>query len=107
MFTTTTSQKGNKTLTYPIGLLTADENVYAGAVSSAPADANYFLNSNTIFLTMSPYATYANFADFTNIFGTVFRHEFSNVGVRPVVNISSVVEITNGDGTKDNPYVIK
>ena len=107
LFTTTTSQKGNKTLTYPIGLLTADENVYAGAVSSAPADANYFLNSNTIFLTMSPYATYANFADFTNIFGTVFRHEFSNVGVRPVVNISSVVEITNGDGTKDNPYVIK
>ena len=107
LFTTTTSQKGNKTLTYPIGLLTADENVYAGATSSAPADANYFLNSNTFFWTMSPYTTYANFADFTNILGTVFHHEFSNVGVRPVVNISSVVEITNGDGTKDNPYVIK
>ena len=107
LFTTTTSQKGNKTLTYPIGLLTADENVYAGAASSAPADVNYFLNSNTLFWTMSPYTTYANFADFTNILGTVFHHEFSNVGVRPVVNISSVVEITNGDGTKDNPYVIK
>ena len=107
LFTTTTSQKGNKTLTYPIGLLTVDENVYAGAVSSAPADANYFLNSNTFFWTMSPYATYANFADFTNILGTAFHSEFSNVGVRPVVNISSVVEITNGDGTKDNPYVIK
>ncbi len=105
LFTTTTSQKGNKTLTYPIGLLTVDEVIYSGASTQEQGD--YSLNNNTIFWTMSPYATYDNFAGFSNMLGVVFYNEFSNVGVRSVVNISSVVEITNGDGTKDNPYVIK
>ena len=28
-------------------------------------------------------------------------------GVRPVINLNSTVEITSGDGTSSNPYVIK
>ena len=28
-------------------------------------------------------------------------------GVRPAINLSSYVEITSGDGTIDNPYVVK
>ena len=106
LFTTTTSQKGNKSLTYPIGLLTADELMYSGASTQEQGDY-YLNNNNTIFWTMSPYATYGKFAGSSNMLGIVFYNGFSNVGVRPVVNISSVVEITNGDGTKDNPYVIK
>lgn len=29
------------------------------------------------------------------------------IGVRPVVNLKSNVEITSGDGTEGNPYIIK
>ena len=106
LFTTTTSQKGNKTLTYPIGLLTADEAIYSGVPVPEPVDYNYYLN-NTVYWTMSPHDSFSNFANFVNIIGAGYNNNFSLLGVRPVVNISSVVEITNGDGTKDNPYVIK
>ena len=30
-----------------------------------------------------------------------------SLGVRPVINLSSDVEIISGDGTKDSPYVVK
>ena len=31
----------------------------------------------------------------------------ANVVANPVINIKSTVAITDGDGTKNNPYVIK
>ena len=112
LYTTATSTKGNKALTYPIGLITADEVVYAGGASYT-SNANYYM-SGEAFWTMSPcYLYYASGAPFTYVwslhandymrFGTVD----SSSNIRPVINLKSTVEITGGDGTSDNPYVIK
>ena len=72
---------------------------------------NYYLNNNTIYWTMSPWG----FVRFDAFVGDVSgdgsvdndasrRYE---VGVRAAVNLSSYVEITSGDGTLANPYVVR
>lgn len=55
LYTTTTSNKGNKSLTYSIGLITADELIYAGTTKSG--NNNYYLYSGNgnDYWTMTPY----------------------------------------------------
>ena len=118
LFTTATSTNGNKALTYPVGLLTADETSYAGGGVVGATNPDYYLNDLTFSWTMSP----IDFGDNTVIIAAI-AWEFlrapadgrlsSNtcsgcgLGVRPVINLSSDVEIISGDGTINNPYVVK
>ena len=114
LFTTSTSSKGNKALTYPVGLITLDEVVYAGGVYDE-GNQNYYLNNITIYWTMSPWRFGGVDAWVGSVFGSVVG--FDDVddedssddvrGVRATVNLSSYVEITGGNGTIDNPYVVK
>ena len=52
LFTTPLSNKGNKALTYPIGLITADEVAYAGSGVNI-ANSSYYLASGGITMTPS------------------------------------------------------
>ena len=109
LFTTTTSQKGNKTLTYPIGLLTADEISYAGS-TYFKSDDNYL--DTTAYWTMSPRQFSGSTAEEDNdlyIFDEALSGTIPGVifGVRPVINLSDDVGVVIGDGTKDSPYVVK
>ena len=109
MFTTTTSSKGNKALTYPVGLLTADEVMYAGGKYNK-SNATYYLNNSTIYKTMSPWDFDGGVARVGGVLGNVgvySTYSGSVGGVRAAVNLSSYVEITSGNGTFDNPYVVK
>ena len=109
LFTTSTNSKGNKALTYPVGLITLDEVVYAGGTYHI-ANATYYLNNSTQYWTMSPWYFDGESADVGSVYGHGLvsdDYSYFVFGVRAAVNLSSVVEITNGDGTKDNPYVIK
>ena len=108
LFTITTSTKGNKALTYPVGLLTTDEVIYAGAVEARDEGVkkvNHYLNNDTVYTTMS-----VAYGDGLNIYysynGLVYSPGAAS-GVRPVINLSSDVEIISGDGTINNPYVVK
>lgn len=108
LFTTTTSSKGNKALAYPIGMITADEVVYAGAVYGA-GTSNFYLGTSPFWIG-SPYGYVANgsFARvwvITNGFiGNDDARIYSNI--LPVINLKSNVEISNGEGTSSSPYVI-
>ena len=109
LFTTTTSSKGNKALTYPVGLITPDEVVYAGGTYHN-ANATYYLNNSTEYWTMSPCRFDGGFAYVGYVVGSgSMNFDFSGyvIGVRATVNLSSYVEITGGDGTIDNPYIVK
>ena len=109
LFTTTTSSKGNKVLTYPVGLITLDEVVYAGG-SYDEENQNYYLNNNTLYWTMSPWYFGGLDACIGNVNGgdvVYFGTSLPVLGVRATVNLSSYVEITSGDGTIDNPYIVK
>ena len=116
LFTLKSSTKGNKTLDNPIGLLTADEAIYAGYSGT---NKNIYLHNNVPSWTMSPeaYGDYATLHIFHYIFGSGnLSVNYSNNGTtlihaRPVINLISDVEFTlegTGEaGTATNPYVIK
>ena len=109
LYTTSTAIKGNKALTYPIGLISADEVAYAGSVVLYKND--YYLTGSSLW-TMTPTysggqtgaSLYAIKDD--NTFGS-FNGFASVFNIKPVINLKSTVEITSGDGTESNPYVIK
>ena len=121
LYTTSTSTKGNKSLTYPIGLLSADEVMYAGG-KGFYSRSNYFLVDSTpmdlraLLWNMTPFESSTQIALVTRIDDTpqyiysgVIASAESNYlgGVRPVINLNSDVEITGGYGTDFDPYVIK
>ncbi|MGN1000712.1 MAG: hypothetical protein ACI4OG_02110, partial [Bacilli bacterium] len=108
LFTTSTSSKGNKALTYPVGLITADEAVYAGSLWNS-TNTSYYLNNSTYYWTISSggFDMAPGFI-LVNTGSGVFGLETSlSVNVRPVINLASYVEVTSGDGTVDNPYIVK
>ncbi|MBQ7137145.1 MAG: hypothetical protein IJO43_04145 [Bacilli bacterium] len=105
LFTLASSSKGNKSLTYPVGLLTIDEVRYAGL-------SNTYLNNDTYWWTMTPDLYYgigpgAAVKFFAN--GINGGPVASDLGVRPVINLNSnvIIEENGANGTISNPYVIK
>ena len=108
LYTSKESKKGNNILTYPIGLITADEVSMAGGVFDID-NTNYYLYSNS-YWTMTP--RYFNGA-LAYVFLISSTGNLNGVGVaghshgvRPVINLSNDVEIKSGNGTISAPYEI-
>jgi len=112
LYTISKASKGNKSLTYPIGLITADEVAMAGGLWGT-ANSNYYLYIGTgqYYWTLSPYTSNSNYA---NLFlvsssgsltaggqATVSR----SYGIRQVINLKSNTVFT-GTGTMNDPYVV-
>ena len=117
-FTASTST-GNGKLTYPIGLITADEISYAGGVYGTNS-SNYYIAQNassgaSFWWTMSPLYWYGNSSyAYVFIVGGSFLtgHLFNDLvnhshGVRPVISLKSCVLASGGDGTASNPYTVE
>ena len=91
-----------------VGLITADEVMFAGGTTSS--NNSYYLSTGRFYWTMSPnYATSSGNAFVFYVYssgelsiGTV---EFTTPGVRPVINLSADVKLT-GSGTTTDPYVV-
>ena len=110
-FTVNTSSIGNKTLDYPVGLITADEVAMAGGVYSTN-NTSYYLYTNQNYWVGSP-------SSFDSSGSTFFASEFYvyssgffdyyNVsytfGARPVVSLSSKVKLS-GSGTYNDVYTV-
>ncbi len=109
LFTSITAKKGNKKLTYPIGLITADEVTYAGGYDGQE-NSNYFLYTNMDYITMTPsffrdiYFYAGNFHVYKN--GGLGSDSINaNIGVRPVINLKSNISLI-GNGSKESPFII-
>ena len=98
-------------LDYPVALITTDETALAGGVFNIPNSVYYLYNGQYLW-TLSP-AGFTSSDTFANAWaidptgslypwGTVDH----NFGIRPVINLRSDVQITKGDGTTLNPYVV-
>ncbi len=122
MFSVSGASGGNGVLTKPIGLITADEIVFAGGLSrTSNPDAYYYRNAfgesstgTNWWWTMSP-------SDFNGweILALVFLAfgsanagaletvdvDLSNGVVRPVISLKSCVEL-KGNGKSDDPYTV-
>ena len=92
-----------------VGLLSYDEVVYAGGYYNQ-SNSNYYLNNPAInWWTMSP-------AGFSRSISSVWRvdttgnfnrpYVFSSDCLRPVLNLTANTQISDGDGTKENPFVV-
>ena len=102
VYTTTDSSSGNKSLTYPIGLLTADEYVLAGS-------GNSYLGVGTDYWTMSPIRFHSSHG--ARVFRVDLSGDSSNIrvnnasGVRPVINLRANVALS-GSGTTSDPFKV-
>ncbi len=109
---------GNGKLTYPIGLITIDEAMYAGGRKST-SNNTYYLYNGRDFFTISPsrFITYTttvalggSYAQQNYIYNDGYLNESStndSRDIRPVISTKSTDEVLSGDGTSTNPYVIR
>ena len=111
LYTVSESSKGNKKLTNPIGLITADEVSMAGGVYGT-TNRDYYLYTEQYYWTMSPFYFSPSYTYPAGVFivdssdwldGSGVR---SAGGVRPVINLQHNVVIKSGNGTSSTPYKI-
>ena len=84
---------GNSALTYPVGLITIDENAFF----------DYYSDNGSY--TITPYK-FNNIAQMIQVIRGAYPEDVTrSLMVRPVISLSSKVKFT-GDGTLSNPYII-
>ncbi|MBS1468593.1 MAG: hypothetical protein HP057_02065, partial [Erysipelatoclostridium sp.] len=109
LYTVSGSSKGNKALTNPIGLITADEVSMAGGVVSSDNNS-YYLYTGQNYWTISPCgynpAYKGSFVFGVYSDGSLGAPAVDNEwGVRPVINLANNVKVT-GTGTSTDPYIV-
>ena len=111
LYTTTDSSIGNKALTYPVGLITYDELVYAG-MDNRHINKLSWAYSTQHYWTMSPSHFYATGGDagVWDLYSAGFLYSgwyvADSLGARPVINLKSDTLITGGIGTSSDPFVV-
>ena len=108
LFSTASASVGNKALTYPVGLITADEVAMAGAVYNA-SNSSYYLYTGQNWCTCSPYVFGSNAFEFrVNSDGRLSNFDVDNTfGVRPVVSLASGYSISGGNGGTSSPFIVE
>ena len=112
LFTLATSIFGNKSLTYPIGLITYDELAYSGQNNNVLNRLSWTYSDNAYWsMTPDTYSAIWNGSSVsrTDATGTLIKGYNVSIkyGVRPVINLKSNVEISGGIGTINDPYIVK
>ena len=107
-FTTTTSSIGNKSLTYPIGLITADEVSLAGGVWGTDNNSYYLYTGQWYWALSAGCWNGVNAYEFNvSSFGYLYSNIVNaSVVARPVVSLRTSTLVTSGTGTETDPYVI-
>ena len=106
-----TKTYGNGKLTYPIGMMTADEVTFAGGIYGTAATPYYQVNSagttySTAWWTITPAYFTGSYARNFLVIATgsmSYTRNSSTYGARPVISIKSCVKAT-GTGTSSDPY---
>ena len=104
----TVGDTGNKKLEYPVGLLTADEAVLAGARLSA-VNNDYYLSSGARYWLNSPSHVGSDsvavfFIETTGAIRSLLPH--NSFGVRPMISLSRKALLISGDGSSEMPYEV-
>jgi len=107
---TVRDENGNGDLTYPVGLLTADEIVLAGGLNGSN-NSDYYLYTGQNYWALSPYefsgsGAYGFYVDS----GGYLRNYYVDytIGVRPVVSLAASTPFASGgDGSETAPYVVE
>ncbi len=107
-FTVDDTSKGNGALTYPVGLITADEVAMGGAVHNT-SNSSYYLYTGYRYWTMSPYyfeygSAYVFSVREKGIINNAYM--LNDYCVRPVLSLKSDISVT-GSGTQTDPWIVQ
>ena len=105
-FTVNTSN-GNGALTYPVGLITADEVAMAGGKYGS-SNSTYYLYTNQYYWSGSPNYFYSGsdeFIVYSSGYLNSLNVNYSTSGARPVVSLSSKAKLS-GNGTYNDVYTV-
>ena len=109
-FTVDDTTNGNGNLTYKIGLLTADEIAFAGSIAYTYNRSTYLQENTgtTWWWSLSPLNFLGDVALVWNVGSGYLGSNYvdSLYGLRPAISLVSSTNVT-GNGTSDNPYVVK
>ena len=105
---TVNASNGNGALTYPVGLITADEVAMAGG-NWATSNSSYYLYTNQSYWLGSPFSlgSSGNSSEFEVGSSGYLNYGIvnTNFGARPVVSLSSKVKLS-GSGTYNDVYTV-
>jgi len=107
-FTVNDAVVGNADLTYPVGLISADEIALSGGVAGHNSNTSFYLYNGQTFWTMSPYYHSANQATMWVTWYTFIMDPsavITSVGIRPSINLVPRTKVT-GDGSESNPFIV-
>ena len=108
-FTLPGNAHGNGKLTYPVGLLTADE-IRLGGGKNGLGNISYYLYTNQVWWSGSPnyFYNYTAYGFIVANLGTLNYYSVNNArGVRPAVSLKPGTKFSSGDGSYTNPYVVE
>ena len=107
-FTVDDEEKGNGNLTYPVGLITADEIALAGGKWNYD-NSSYYLYKGSYYWSLSPYGYFSG----AFVFGVYGTGSLSNYivitasGAAPVINLNAnYCQRLGGVGSKEDPYTV-
>ena len=110
LYTMTSAKIGNKSLNYPVGLITSDEIIFSG-INGLGKNKYAWSYSSEDYWTMSPaYSSGAGRQLLWSLnLGGMVVHSWNTyeLATRPVINLKADVEISGGIGTINDPYIIK
>ena len=115
-FTVDDTINGNGNLTYKIGLLTADELIFAGYKQWGVNNSVYIYENanekNSYWWTLTPYRYYSsgyavNFLMRDGILYNDLQPVDFSMGLRPAISLISSTTISGGSGTSEAPYIIE
>lgn len=105
-YTVSDTSVGNAAFSYPIGLLTADELMFAGLTTSTNNYNNYLVNDglrDLPFVTMTPVSQEELYRVYD---GTIYATHASEY-LRPSIALKSDIFISSGTGTSSDPYIVE
>ena len=106
-----TDGNGKGLVNASIGLPTYDEVVYAGGYYGRSNNNYYLYNSSIYWWTMSPTGFVADSSNVWNIsnMGNFYSNDrvYNYYCLRPILILKSDTQISSGNGTKDNPFVVE
>ena len=109
-FTVDDTTNGNGNLTYKIGLLTADEIAFAGSIAYTYNRSTYLQENTgtTWWWSLSPSYFGGGGAGVWFVYSGYLggSYVYGGSGLRPAISLVSSTNVT-GNGTSDNPYVVK
>ena len=115
VYTTSAATTGNKQLSEPIALITADEGSFAGSGRSNASEGssyhtNSFLHTGSTFWLLSPYyrRSYGYAYGITMYYNGFLDMSNSNqaLGVRPAISLSPGAKIASGTGIATDPWEV-